>query len=205
MEGLAHLLDSNNRVGREVERLPHGSKRAGADLIEHLVVALGVVRVERGPWRRSCRLTGARGWRGNASNLLLRHPRTRTKKKKKEKEEGRRKKRQSISGTNERANCLFFSSFACVLCEVFRSLSFFVTETSEQCEDNVKKSAKTTTTMDGGAFDTTKQIGVLFTGVSVLFFVAGILLLFDPVLVLMANILFICGVCFIVGFQRVGL
>ena len=59
--------------------------------------------------------------------------------------------------------------------------------------------------MDGGAFDTTKQIGVLFTGVSVLFFVVGILLFFDPVLVLMANILFICGVCFIVGFQRVGL
>ena len=59
--------------------------------------------------------------------------------------------------------------------------------------------------MDGGAFDTTQQIGVLFTGVSVLFFVAGILLLFDPVLILMANILFICGVCFIVGFQRVGL
>ena len=198
MEGLAHLLDSNNRVGREVERLPHGSKRAGADLIEHLVVALGVVRVERGPWRRSCRLTGARGWRGNASNILLRHPRTRTKKK------GRRKKRQSISGRNERANCLFFPPLLRVFIAKCFVLSFFVTETSERCDNNVEKSTKTTT-MDGGAFDTTKQIGVLFTGVSVLFFVAGILLLFDPVVVLMANILFICGVCFIVGFQRVGL
>ena len=58
--------------------------------------------------------------------------------------------------------------------------------------------------MEEGVFDTTKQIGVMFTGVSVLFFVAGMVLLFDPVLIIMANILFICGVCFIVGFKRVG-
>lgn len=58
---------------------------------------------------------------------------------------------------------------------------------------------------ESAGFDTTKQIGVLLTGASFIFFVLGIVLLLDPVLVLMANILFICGVSFIIGFTRVGL
>ena len=51
---------------------------------------------------------------------------------------------------------------------------------------------------------TLRQVGVLFTATSVLFFFAGVILIFDPILLIMANLLFVCGVCFIIGFSRVG-
>ena len=55
-----------------------------------------------------------------------------------------------------------------------------------------------------GRSNTLRQVGVLFTATGVFFFLVGVVMLFDSVLLIMSNLLFVFGVCFIIGFGRVG-